>query len=59
MNQIEITCTKKQLKVIKANSNNSCIAGYCPCTGVCMKSAGDDSCPYAWNNIKVHIVQES
>lgn len=58
MNQIEITCTRSQLRVLKANANTSCIAGYCPCISLC-KSTGDGSCPYSWNNIKVHIVEES
>lgn len=58
MNQIEITCTKEQYKVMMSNTNRACIAGICPYN---LEYCLDDNkyCPYQWKNIKVNIVKES
>lgn len=60
MNQIEITCTRDQFKTIHSNVNSPCIAGYCPYSDCPITNSGSEQyCPYQWNNIKVHIVEES
>lgn len=59
MNQIEITCTKEQYKVMMSNANSACIAGACPYSNCPVATNSGRYCPYQWRNIKVNIVEES